>query len=638
MPRPLRAASTQRELARTGGRARNLERRFPGHDWVYVGTFPTDSLTTSDSPPFENGAVREAPPAVPPRFRFAPDRRLDIEGAWDSTDGVPSWHMPTLWVPDYTKKIVISDDVGNIKVVQVQGVGDADPGAVIPITATSMAGATGPRGTIGTSGATGATGSQGPTGAQGATGAGTTGATGPVGASGSPGGATGATGPAGASGSPGGATGATGATGSVLNTWKGPWGALTAYVPGDLVTYFGSTYIAIANTTSEQPDTTPASWELFSQMGYTGPTGPAGSSGATGSVGATGATGPGGGSSSTTSVSQTAHGFAVGDVVIYNGTAYAKAKADNVDDAEVVGMVSAVADADDFTLTTVGQVTGLSGLTAGTTYFLSPLTAGALTATEPTTLGQVSKPLLVATSATQGFFFNWRGEVIAANPAGATGSAGPAGATGATGPAGGAGAAGATGPAGATGAGATGATGPTGLAGATGAAGSTVIFDSTLAAAAASIDTGAGGIPSGFRVLEVFMTLRTADANELSVAQITVNADTGAHYDAQVVIGNSTTVSGGFAGLAANWGIEVPGSTDEAGAVAVVRLTIPDYDNTTFHKQGEMVAGAPDPTAANNRVRLASLRWKSTAAITRLTVTGALGNLVAGSRLTILAR
>jgi hypothetical protein len=60
----------------------------------------------------------------------------------------------------------------------------------------------------------------------------------------------------------------------------------------------------------------------------------------------------------------------------------------------------------------------LSGLTAGTVYFLSPSSAGALTATAPTTVGQVSKPLLIAYTTTAGYFFDWRGEVLASNPTG----------------------------------------------------------------------------------------------------------------------------------------------------------------------------------------------------------------------------
>jgi len=60
----------------------------------------------------------------------------------------------------------------------------------------------------------------------------------------------------------------------------------------------------------------------------------------------------------------------------------------------------------------IGYIDGLAGLVAGTVYYLSPTVAGALTGTEPTTVGQVSRPLLIALSATTGFFFNWRSILI----------------------------------------------------------------------------------------------------------------------------------------------------------------------------------------------------------------------------------
>lgn len=94
------------------------------------------------------------------------------------------------------------------------------------------------------------------------------------------------------------------------------------------------------------------------------------------------------------------------------GGSYTEAQADSAANAEALGIVSAVADADNFTLAVGGQVTGLSGLTAGTVYFLSDSVAGALTATEPSGDGEVSKPLLVALSSTSGIFFNYRGMLI----------------------------------------------------------------------------------------------------------------------------------------------------------------------------------------------------------------------------------
>jgi hypothetical protein len=141
--------------------------------------------------------------------------------------------------------------------------------------------------------------------------------------------------------------------------------------------------------------------------------------------------GTGGGGSSSIAVAQTAHGLVVGNIVKLTGaTTYAKAQADSAINAEVAGIVSAVAGANNFTLTTNGQVTGLTGLTAGAVYFLSPTTAGALTTVEPTTGGQVSKPVLIADSTTSGIFYNFRGAVIASGPLGqkvVTGSVSAAG-------------------------------------------------------------------------------------------------------------------------------------------------------------------------------------------------------------------
>lgn len=115
--------------------------------------------------------------------------------------------------------------------------------------------------------------------------------------------------------------------------------------------------------------------------------------------------GGGGGttSSNTRAIAQTAHGFSVGNVVKYGGTAYALAKADTAANAADAGIVSAVADANNFTLLMSGYLNGLSGLTPGVMHYLSATTAGALTATEPTS-GNISKQLLVADSTSSGYF------------------------------------------------------------------------------------------------------------------------------------------------------------------------------------------------------------------------------------------
>jgi len=115
----------------------------------------------------------------------------------------------------------------------------------------------------------------------------------------------------------------------------------------------------------------------------------------------------------TTSVTQAAHGFSVGNLLTYSGSndTYALAKADTAQDAEVVGIISATT-TNTFTLVTSGVITTLSGLTAGTTYWLSPTSAGNYTSTPPSTAGQINKPVLLAVDTTSAIYQNFRGDVI----------------------------------------------------------------------------------------------------------------------------------------------------------------------------------------------------------------------------------
>lgn len=115
-------------------------------------------------------------------------------------------------------------------------------------------------------------------------------------------------------------------------------------------------------------------------------------------------------------VNQAGHGFVVQRAVRLSGSTWIKAQADSEANAEAVGIVTAVADADNFTVTFGGYSAAFSGLTAGSVYFLSASSSGVLTTTEPTTAGEVSKPMLVAISATAGVIANMRGVLLTAGP------------------------------------------------------------------------------------------------------------------------------------------------------------------------------------------------------------------------------
>lgn len=140
----------------------------------------------------------------------------------------------------------------------------------------------GPQGTPGNTGPTGPTGNTGPDGPQGSPG--TQGPTGPTGSTGSTG-LTGPTGPTGATG----ATGPTGPTGPTGVYWLGAWSISTAYNVSDAVSFADSSWIAIASSTGQYPNTSPWAWDLLADKGTQGPQGV---TGPTGSVGPTGPTGP----------------------------------------------------------------------------------------------------------------------------------------------------------------------------------------------------------------------------------------------------------------------------------------------------------------------------------------------------------
>ena len=111
--------------------------------------------------------------------------------------------------------------------------------------------------------------------------------------------------------------------------------------------------------------------------------------------------------------------FVVGEVVYLQSpsiSAYGKAIATNSILSEVVGVVNAATNTE-FTMTIEGVVTGMTGLSAGCVYFLSDTIAGTMTTIEPTASGHVSKPLMVSTSTTEGYVFNWRGQIKGAEVA-----------------------------------------------------------------------------------------------------------------------------------------------------------------------------------------------------------------------------
>ena len=158
--------------------------------------------------------------------------------------------------------------------------------------------------------------------------------------------------------------------------------------PQDAFTFSGTGAVAVSSGTTAQRPNTPANGMIRYNSTLTAFEGYAANTWS--------AIGGGG---TIDKVTQNSHGFSVGHLLYLNGSTYAKAQADTAATAEVVGMVSRVVDANNFELTLNGEVSGLTGLTAGGVYFLDATTAGLATLTEPSVVGQISVPIGVASNA-----------------------------------------------------------------------------------------------------------------------------------------------------------------------------------------------------------------------------------------------
>lgn len=136
-------------------------------------------------------------------------------------------------------------------------------------------------------------------------------------------------------------------------------------------------------------------------------------------------------------ITSTSGGFTFGTPVrvfydtATNSTKYEACRANDPDQAEVLGVVSDITTSYAY-VTLLGQITGDFstvnkrgiGLTAGWIYFLDPGTTGAITDIEPNQTGQVSKPVIMGVTGNVGMILQMRGNYL--NSEGFTGTTGAA--------------------------------------------------------------------------------------------------------------------------------------------------------------------------------------------------------------------
>lgn len=161
------------------------------------------------------------------------------------------------------------------------------------------------------------------------------------------------------------------------------------------------------------------------------------------------------------------------------------------------------------------------------------------------------------------------------------------------------------------------------------------LFDSTLGADTASIDTGAGGVAAAGSHLLVVLLLRSTQAAVNSNANLVVNNDTGTNYDRVNSTANSAGTSASAAIGESAAVIVCPGASCAAGIFAAATVVVPCFQQTTADKILIPYSGYADTTAANSLVQIRPTTWANTAAVTRIAVSAASGSLKAGSRMTI---
>jgi hypothetical protein len=168
--------------------------------------------------------------------------------------------------------------------------------------------------------------------------------------------------------------------------------------------------------------------------------------------------------------------------------------------------------------------------------------------------------------------------------------------------------------------------------------GLSLLFDSTLAAPAANIDTGAGGIAGGFSHLYYEIYARVAGAVGTDSIVAILNNDSGANYDYDFMRNSGGALSAGSAHAATSMIVgHVQGATATASFFGTSNGNIMSYAAVTAgFKAGNCVCGQTSDVEGTSDQIAVQYTWRSTAAITRMRISaGAGSNLVTGTRLTI---
>lgn len=163
------------------------------------------------------------------------------------------------------------------------------------------------------------------------------------------------------------------------------------------------------------------------------------------------------------------------------------------------------------------------------------------------------------------------------------------------------------------------------------------IDQEVLGLAAASIDF--ASLPATYEDLIVVIQGQTSNAAVQSL-RVRFNGDTGSNYDYsrwnRFLAVSSNTTSAVAAAFIEAGSLNSSASTSRA---SIATIEIPNYRRTSFFKMMQATNAVSDgATAGGQYPQLSSGLWRSTAAITQVTLTLAAGDFTAGTVATLYGR
>lgn len=162
----------------------------------------------------------------------------------------------------------------------------------------------------------------------------------------------------------------------------------------------------------------------------------------------------------------------------------------------------------------------------------------------------------------------------------------------------------------------------------------TKLFDQTLGADAASLDTLDGGVNTNYSALLILAYIRSTASGPSSGVNLRFNNDSGANYTYERInIGNTSLAGARTAGGTAI-GLDVPAASATANFFGILRMFVYKYANGTHYPWFEASEGTPSDVATNAYFNTLGGYYASTTAISRVALSGS-SNLKAGSSLEI---